>query len=91
VSRDRVNDALRECCRVAAITQQKTSTVLLRDLVDRATHVDVDDFRTMIDSPARSLGQWVVGVSVELHARRLIELVGAREVERARCLAQNRV
>ena len=55
--------------------------MLLRHLVDWASHVDVNEFGTVVDRPARRFGKWILGVAVELHAAGGVMLIGGSEFE----------
>ena len=70
------HDALGQLHRAAGVAQEERTAVLLRHLVHRAAHVDVDELRAVVDGPARRLRQRVVPVAVELHAAGLVEPVG---------------
>lgn len=58
------------------------SAVLLADLVNGATHVDVDDGGAVIGAPACAVGEQGGVGAVQLHADGLVEVVGTSEVER---------
>ena len=74
------HDALGQLHRAAGVAQEERAAVLLGHLVHRASHVDVDELRAVVDGPARRLRQRVVPVAVELHAAGLVEPVGGRQL-----------
>lgn len=75
-----MDDLFGHACRSIGVAEEHRSAVGLGDLIDGATHVDVDDFRAVRFGPGCRFEEPVHVVAVNLHAERLVDRVESLDI-----------